>query len=302
MNLKFLIAEVGTGLRRTFTLTLAIIVTSTIALTMLALSLLVRNQVLLTEQSLYERVEITVFLCGQISPVNLCREGTATTGQIAQIERKLESLKPLVTEIKFENQEEAFKRFSSQFEGSAVAAEATVDQMPESFRVSMSDPEQYQSVVDAVSKLPGVEYVQDQQAVLDSLFVSLNYLQIGAISIAVLMLLVVVVLTINTMRIAAFSRREEIAIMRLVGASKSAIRMPFVIEALIAALIGALLATGLIAALQYWVIDGLLVRTVEFLDFVVWQDAIIAIAISSGIGLILTILVATVSIRRYLKV
>ncbi|MBM3690474.1 MAG: ABC transporter permease [Actinobacteria bacterium] len=302
MNLRFLLGEVGTGLRRTFTLTLAILVTSTIALSMLALSLLVRNQVVLTEQSLYERVEITVFLCAPISPVNLCREGSATTSQINQIEKKLESLRPLVTEIKFENQAEAFERFQSQFAGTAVAAEATVDQMPESFRVSMSNPEQYEKVVKAVSKLPGVEYVQDQQAVLDSLFVSLNYLQIGAISIAALMLLVVMVLTINTMRIAAFSRRDEIGIMRLVGASKSAIRLPFVMEAMIAAFIGAMLAAGLIAAFQYWVVDGLLVRTVGFLDFVVWRDVFISIGISAGIGLLLTMLVATVSIRRYLKV
>lgn len=302
MNLRFLIAEVATGLRRTFTLTLAIIVTSTIALTMLALSLMVRTQVEITEQTLYERVEITVFLCGEISPLSLCPGGRISDAEQSQIERQLNSLKPLVTEVKFENQEAAFARFLEQFSGSAVAAEATVDQMPESFRVSMSDPEQYQTVVAKVKNLPGVEYVQDQQAVLDSLFVSLGYLQIGAISVAILMLLVVMVLTTNTMRVAAFSRREEIGIMRLVGASKSAIRLPFVIEAAIAAAIGALFALGLIAAAQYWVIDGLLTTTVEFLDFVTWQDTLLAIGISAGIGLILTIFVATVSIRRYLKV
>ena len=302
MNLRFLIAEVATGLRRTFTLTLAIIVTSTIALTMLALSLMVRTQVEITEQTLYERVEITVFLCGEISPLSLCPGGRISDAEQSQIERQLNSLKPLVTEVKFENQEAAFARFLEQFSGSAVAAEATVDQMPESFRVSMSDPEQYQTVVAKVKNLPGVEYVQDQQAVLDSLFASLGYLQIGAISVAILMLLVVMVLTINTMRVAAFSRREEIGIMRLVGASKSAIRLPFVIEAAIAAAIGALFALGLIAAAQYWVIDGLLTTTVEFLDFVTWQDTLLAIGISAGIGLILTIFVATVSIRRYLKV
>ena len=104
------------------------------------------------------------------------------------------------------------------------------------------------------------------------------------------------------MRIAAFSRREEIGIMRLVGASKSAIRMPFVIEAAIASGVGALLALGLIAALQYWVVESLLTTTIEFLDFVTWQDTLISMGISAAIGLILTILVATVSIRRYLKV
>lgn len=302
MNLRFLAAEVWTGLRRTFTLTLAIIVTSTIALTMLSLSLLVRTQVQLIEESLYEKVEITVFLCGEISPLNVCPGGVIKTTEVNQIEQQLKSLRPLVTEIKFENQAEAYARFIDQFAGSAVAAEATVDQMPESFRVSMSDPERYQDVVKKVENLPGVEYVQDQQAVLDSLFVSLGYLQIGAIAIAVLMLLVVVVLTVNTMRIAAFSRREEIGIMRLVGASKSAIRMPFVMEAAIAAIAGAILALGLISALQFWVIDGLLVRTIEFLNFVVWQDVMIAAGISTAVGLILTILVATVSIHRYLKV
>jgi cell division transport system permease protein len=302
LNLRFLTSEVATGLRRTFTLTLAIVVTSTIALTMLGLSLLVRDQVQLIEQTLYDKVEITVFLCGEISPANLCPTGAATAINKSQIQGKLNSLKPLVTEVVFEDQQTAFNRFIKQFEGSAVAAEATADQMPESFRVSMSDPEQYQSVVSQVENLAGVEYVQDQQAVLDSLFVSLGYLQIGAIAIAVLMLLVVVVLTINTMRIAAFSRREEIAIMRLVGASKSAIRLPFVVEAAIAAILGALLAAGLLAAFQYWVVDQLLVNTIEFIDFVTWREFLISIAISAAVGLVLTILVATVSIRRYLKV
>lgn len=302
MSLRFIFSEVLTGLRRTFTLTLAIIVTATIALSMLSLSLLVRTQVQLIEETLYERVEITVFLCGNISPVNLCPSGAATTSEITEVEQRLTELRPLVTEVKFENQAAAFARFIEQFKGSAVAAEATIDQMSESFRVSMSDPEQYQKVVKAVRDLPGVEYVQDQQAVLDSLFVSLGYLQLGAIGIAVLMLLVVVVLIVNTMRIAAFSRREEIAIMRLVGASKSAIRLPFVMEAVIAAFFGALLAAGIMAALQYWVVMDLLVPTIEFINFVVWEDVLLVAGISTGIGLLLTIFVATVSIRRYLKV
>ena len=302
MNLRFLTSEVATGLRRTFTLTLAIIITSTIALTMLALSLLVRNQVELIEQKLYEKVEITVFLCAEISPANLCPTGEISVTEKNQIQATLNSLKPLVTEYSFETREVAFDRFIQQFQGSAVAAEATADQMPESYRVSMADPEQYKIVVDRVKNLAGVEYVQDQQAVLDSLFISLGYLQIGAISIAALMLLVVVVLTINTMRIAAFSRRTEIAIMRLVGASKSAIRLPFVIEAAIAAAIGALFATGLIAAFQYWVVEQLLVTTVEFLDFVTWNEVFVSMAISAAVGLLLTSLVAIVSIRRYLKV
>ncbi|MFZ9751386.1 MAG: permease-like cell division protein FtsX [Candidatus Nanopelagicales bacterium] len=302
MSLRFIFSEVLTGLRRTFTLTLAIIVTATIALSMLSLSLLVRTQVQLIEETLYERVEITVFLCGNISPVNLCPSGAATTSEITEVEQRLTALRPLVTDVKFENQAAAFARFIEQFKGSAVAAEATIDQMPESFRVSMSDPEQYQTVVKAVRDLPGVEYVQDQQAVLDSLFVSLGYLQLGAIGIAVLMLLVVVVLIVNTMRIAAFSRREEIAIMRLVGASKSAIRLPFVMEAVIAAFFGALLAAGIMAALQYWVVMDLLVPTIEFINFVVWEAVLLAAGISTGIGLLLTIFVATVSIRRYLKV
>ena len=302
MNLRFLTSEVATGLRRTFTLTLAIIITSTIALTMLALSLLVRNQVELIEQKLYEKVEITVFLCAEISPANLCPAGKISVTEKNQIQATLNSLKPLVTEYSFETREVAFDRFIQQFQGSAVAAEATADQMPESYRVSMADPEQYKIVVDRVKNLAGVEYVQDQQAVLDSLFISLGYLQIGAIAIAALMLLVVVVLTINTMRIAAFSRRTEIAIMRLVGASKSAIRLPFVIEAAIAAAIGALFATGLIAAFQYWVVEQLLVTTVEFLDFVTWNEVFVSMAISAAVGLLLTSLVAIVSIRRYLKV
>jgi cell division transport system permease protein len=302
MNTRFTLEEVVTGLRRTFTLTVAIVVTSAIAFSLLAFALLTRSEVRIMETDLYQRVEISVFLCSDISPQNLCELGAITTEQKSAIEQRINSLKPLVTEIRFEDQARAYARFMEQFAGSAVAQEATVDQMPESFRVSMADPLRYKEVVNGIQNLSGVEYVQDQQEVLDSLFVLLNYLQLGAVSLAGLMLLVVMVLIANSMRIAAFSRKDEIGIMRLVGASKASIRLPFVLEALIASFLGGLIAFGLLAAFQYWVVEGLLTRTIQFLNFVTWTDLYWAIGIATSSGLMLTGLAAFISIRRHLKV
>ena len=107
--------------------------------------------------------------------------------------------------------------------------------MPESFRVKLSDPTKYDVVASAFIGRPGIDSVNDQRRVLDKLFAILNGFQTGALVIAAMMLLATVLLVANTIRVAAFSRRRETGIMRLVGASNFYIQLPFLLEAALAA-------------------------------------------------------------------
>ena len=302
MRATFVAEEVGTGLRRNLTMTLAVVITVAVSLGLFGASLLVRAQVDTMKDFWYDKVEVSIFLCGENSDVPSCAGGAVTRAQRDQIESDLESLRPLVEEIYYESKEDAFERFKEQFANSPIVENVSADALPESFRVKLSEPEKYDVVASAFAGRPGVEQVNDQRAILDRFFRLLGGLQAIALVIAIAMLVVTVLLIVNTMRVAAFSRRRETGIMRLVGASNFYIQLPFLLEAAIAAGIGAIIAIGTLIFTKGFLIDQVLAPSFQFTAFVGW-DSVLAIApimLLTGIGL--AGLAAFFTLRKYLRV
>ena len=302
MRARFVLSEVWNGLRRNLTMTLAVIITVGVSLALFGVSLLVRAQVDTMKDFWYDKVEVSIFLCNDNSETPSCSGGKVTDVQRDQIRSDLESLEPLVQEIFYESQQEAYNRFIEQYRNSPIVDNVTVDALPESFRVKLSDPTKYEIVASAFSGRPGVEQVNDQRQFLDRFFQLLGGLQAIALVIAIAMLVVTVLLIVNTMRVAAFSRRRETGIMRLVGASNFYIQLPFLLEAAVAAAIGALLATGGLILVKAFVIDRVLAPAFQFTAFVGW-DAIWSIApILFLVGILLAGLAAFFTLRKYLRV
>lgn len=302
MRATFVAEEVGAGLRRNLTMTLAVIITVAVSLGLFGASLLVRAQVDTMKDFWYDKVEVSIFLCGENSDVPSCAGGAVTRAQRDQIESDLESLRPLVNEIFYESKEEAFERFKEQFANSPIVENVSADALPESFRVKLTDPEKYDVVASAFAGRPGVEQVNDQRAILDRFFRLLGGLQAIALVIAIAMLVVTVLLIVNTMRVAAFSRRRETGIMRLVGASNFYIQLPFLLEAAIAAGIGAVIAIGTLIFTKGFLIDQVLAPSFQFTAFVGWESVltIAPIMLLTGIGL--AGLAAFFTLRKYLRV
>ena len=121
--------------------------------------------------------------------------------------------------VYFETKQEAWEEFQKAYEGNPIQDSLTVDQMQESFRVKLKNPEEYEGVVSSVIGLKGVQKVQDLQEVPRPVLPWLNLLQWGTIVASALLLLAAALQIGNTIRLAAFARRREIGIMRLVGAS-----------------------------------------------------------------------------------
>ncbi len=302
MRAQFVASEVGNGLRRNLTMTLAVIITVAVSLTLFGVSLLVRAQVDTMKDFWYDKVEVSIFLCADGSDTSSCVGGEVTRAQRDQIRADLESLRPLVVEIYYESREEAFIRFQEQFANSPIVDSVGENALPESFRIKLSDPTQYDVVASAFSGRPGIEQVNDQRQVLDKFFRLLGGLQAVALIIAIVMLVVTVLLIVNTMRVAAFSRRRETSIMRLVGASNLYIQLPFLLEAAVSAGIGALLAVGGLILTKTIVIDQILAPSFQFTAFVGWE-AVLAIApllLLVGIGL--SAIAAFFTLRKYLRV
>jgi cell division transport system permease protein len=301
MRARFVVSEVLIGLRRNFTMTMALVVTIAISLALLGTGLLVRQQVDQMKGFWFDKVEVSLFLCTRNSDVPSCA-GAVTAEQREQIRADLESLDPLVQEVYYESADEAFERFQEQFAGSPIAESATAEDLGESLRVKLSDPDRYALITSAFTGVPGVERVDDQKQVLDKLFRLLDGLQVVALFIAGAMLIVTLLLVGNTMRLAANSRQRETGIMRLVGASKWYIQMPFILESVFAAVLGGLLAVGALAGIKVVLVDGFLEPNFRFTPFVDWGTVWVVALTVFVLGVGLAGIAAFVSLRRYMKV
>ncbi len=186
-----------------------------------------------------QRLQITIYLC-RTNDDNPSCTGPATDPQKDAIAKVLDD-HPNVASYYLETREQAFEKLKElygpeRFEG--PNAVATVDMMAESYWVTLKDPHQADSVKEAVVGLDGVSHVQDLRGVVGPILNTIDAMKYAALAIAGFLVIAALLLVANTIRLAAFARRREIAIMRLVGASTLYIALPFLLEALVTALIG----------------------------------------------------------------
>ena len=280
-------------------MTVALIVSVAVSLSLVGAALLLSSQVDRMKGYWYDKIEVSIFLCGSSSVTFTCT-GVVTDEQLRNIETILGDLEP-VQDIFYESSKDAYDQFKEQFAGSAILANISPDALPASFRVKLDNPENFEKVAGALQSVQGVESIQDQRKLLDRFFQILKGLQSFALVIALAMLFVTVLLVMNTVRVAAFASRRETSIMRSVGASNMAIRLPFILEAAVAATLGSTLATAGILASKYWLIDAKLAPNLTFIPFVTWTEVLAIVPVLYGVGVGTTVLAASVTLRRYLR-
>jgi len=251
MRASFVFSEVVTGLRRNVTMTVAMVLTTAISLGLLGGGLLVVGIIDKMEQDYYQRIETVVFLSDDVS----ANDSGCTSSTCANLRGELESSSG-VQSVVFESRQDAFARFQRIFEGQPeLLALARPEALPASLRVTLTEPERYGSIAQNFTGRPGVDRVTDQGEYLQQLFRALNGLRNATFAVALIQALAAMMLISNTIQVSAFTRRTEVGIMRLTGASRWYTQLPFLIEAVVAGLIGALLA-----------IAGLVIGKVAFID------------------------------------
>jgi cell division transport system permease protein len=299
---SFVLSEIGIGIRRNLTMTIAVVVTTAISLALFGSGLLIRKQVEAMKDFWYDRVEVSVYLCGEASTAPNCAGTPITDAQREELRADLQAM-PEVQTVFYESQEQAYQQFRDQFEDSPDLVEnVTAEALPESFRVKLVDPEQFDVVATAFADRPGVEEVQDQKALLEGFFSVLGKLQLIALVIAGVQVLAAVLLISNTIRVAAFSRRRETGIMRLVGASNLSIQLPFLLEGVLAGLVGAGIASGALVAVKAVLVDGQLRPNFPVIAFIGWSDVLVVLPWLFLTGALLAGLSSFVTLRRHLRV
>ena len=300
MRTGFLFKEVKIGLRRNLTMTFAVVITVAISLTLLCIGLLANSQVRVMKDYWYDKIEVSVFLCGTLSESPSCASGPVSQEQRDQIKVDIEAL-PVVDTVYYESQSEAFTRFQERFKGSAIAQNVTQDQLPESYRVKLKDPTQFAVMQSAFAGRPGVDSVQDQRSILEKFFKLLSVLRDGALAIGLASVLTAALLISNTLRIAAFNRRRETGVMKLVGASSFSIQLPFLLEGIISAIVGWVFSTGLLSGFKL-LVDSRIAPLLSFTKFFTWSDVWVASGILLITGLVVSTVASVATLRKYLKV
>ncbi|WP_221739648.1 permease-like cell division protein FtsX [Arachnia propionica] len=294
--------ETWSGLKRNLAMTIAVIVTTSVSLTLFGLGLLTSQEVDLVKSRWYDKIEISVFLCTERTSGGTCEEGKATTdAQREAIKTALEA-NPEVKEVFYESKAEAFKEFQRVFKDSPILASRTEEQMQDSFRIKLENPENYKGVVSEAEGLQGVQNVQDLRGVLDPIFKSLNTLQWATLGMSFLLLLAAALQISTTIRMAAFTRRREIGIMRLVGASNFYILLPFLLESLVAALVGVLLASGALTVTYFVVIENTARVKLPALPWIGESHLMMCIGAIAAVGIALSIIPTLLATRKYLRI
>jgi cell division transport system permease protein len=295
-RIAYAFRETGSNLRRNFTLTAASLITVVVSLTLVGVSLLIRQAVDNALVRWKGGVEFIVFMKPDV-----------TADQLAAVNRDLDE-NPQVKSVRFVDKPEAYEEFKTLFPDSPELTESLqIEQMPPSYRVvPLTDDS---TVVGALGTQfegkPGVFAVEYSKEALDWLRSISRFLGVGLIIAAGVLLVAAVLLIWNTIRTAIFARRREVEVMKLVGATNWFIRVPFMLEGLVQGIVGAVAAcVGVWSLNAFWksrVIDGIeqeqlkaLVVSASELQFVFIVVLVVG-ALAGAIG-------SAVAVTRYLQV
>jgi cell division transport system permease protein len=295
----FVVREVLTGLRRNVTMTVAMVLTTAISLGLVGTGLLAVRTIDRTEQLYSDRVEVQVALTQDVSAA----DPDCTQAVCSGLRSTLES-SPLVDSVRFESQQQAYERYKELFAGQSLAEVVRPQSLPATLRVRLADQEAGAGAVrEAMTGQVGVRNVIDQREVVAKLFDFLGGVRNVTFGLALVQAAAALLLISNTVQVSAFTRRTEVGVMRLVGATRWYTQLPFLIEAVVTGVVGAVLASiGLLVG-KFLFIDDLLsgivsngvVPPVEVAD-ILWVSPILVM-----LGAAIAAVTGYVTLRLYVR-
>ncbi|MDT5096284.1 MAG: cell division transport system permease protein [Mycobacterium sp.] len=281
MRLGFLLNEVLTGLRRNVTMTIAMILTTAISIGLFGGGLLVVRLADNSRAIYLDRVESQVFLTNDVS----ANDPTCDADPCKSLRQRIED-RDDVRSVRFLNRDDAYNDAIKKFpQYKDVAGK---DAFPASFVVKLDNPEQHKDFDDAIAGQPGVLNVLNQKDLIDRLFAVLDGLSNAAFAVALVQAVGAVLLIANMVQVAAYTRRTEVGIMRLVGASRWYTQLPFLLEACLAALIGVVISiVGLIIVRAFFLDNALsqfyeanLIARVDYADILYIAPILIFVGVA----------------------
>jgi len=278
---------------RNFSLSMASILCATITLLVVSISLVITGNINRTTKNLEKELTIIVYL-----------EKSSTNDDVAFLKSTIEKMGE-VEKVEYKNKDE-WKLEMSKYDSSFGTVFENYDTNPllDSFIITVKDAQNLGSTTEAIRKLDKIESASYGESAIDTIVSVFDVVEKATIVIMIALIFVTAFLITNTIKLTIYSRRSEIEIMRLVGASNIAIKLPFVIEGFVIGVLGSLIPIiitiyGYIIA--YEKLDGHIltdiIKLIEPTPFVFYSSLIVL-----GMGAIIGMLGSLNAVRKYLKI
>lgn len=280
---------------RNFSLSLASISCITITLIVVAVSIIASLNVNNIAKVIKEDVTIVVYINREVDQEN--------TEKIGEKLKKLDN----VATVTYKSREELKNEMGASSDKlNSIMSNWTEENNPlkDTYKVTVEDIMKISTTADTISKIKGVDLVDYGETMVTRLIKAFDVIEKVSIIAVIALILVTVFLIINTIKLTIFSRKREISIMRLVGASNFTIKMPFVIEGMILGFLGAIIPI-IIVIYGYFVLYNhlggelysSLLKLVSPEPFVYIVSLIVLI-----IGIVVGMIGSYQAVRKYLKV
>ena len=299
MNLGFVFREAFKGLGRNITMTIAMVITTAISVALVVAGVLVTQMTNDTKDIYLERVEVMVQLNEEIS----ANDPECKDAACAGLKKKLEADEDIES-VSYRNREDSYQRFVELFKDTdpVMVEETSPDALPAAFHVRLKDPTDT-APIDAIASDPAVSDIVDQQEEVRSAAGNLDAIRNATFILAAVMALAAIMLIANMVQIAAYQRQRETAIMRIVGASRWVTHAPFIMEAVLGAVGGVVLAGVGVIVGKNTVLDPALKDLYhnQLLAPVTSGDVWTALPIVGLVAIVCAALTAQVTMRAYVR-
>ncbi|HVF75398.1 MAG TPA: permease-like cell division protein FtsX [Acidimicrobiales bacterium] len=293
LSVDYVVRETFTNLRRNMLMTFAAVLTVAVSLSLVGGALLLRQGVNNATIQWKGGVELSIFM-----------QPDAPPNQSQAVESELAKL-PEVKDFTYVDQDAAYAEFSQMFANSPDMVESvSAKDLPPSYRVVPKQAEFVEVIGERFKKREGVRDVVYAKDTVDTLLRVSNILQWLVLGVAVVLMGSASLLILNTIRMAIFARRREVAVMKLVGATNWFIRVPFMLEGLVQGVVGAALAFGVVFAMRTFIEQGVRRYKLQLIDQLVVSTSEVV-----GTGMFLLFVGAAVgaigsfiAVRRFLDV
>ncbi len=278
---------------RNFSLSFASIMCTTITLILVSVALICAANIENATKSIEDELSIVVYLDGEV-----------TEEQINNIRADIDS-QDNVAEVTFKSKTE-WKEEMSDYDDTFETVLNYLDENPlmDSFIVRVEDVNHLSDTAEYIKSISGVDTVKYGEGMVDNIISAFNVVEKVVVVIVIALILVTSFLISNTIKLTIFSRRSAIEIMRLVGASNIAIKLPFIFEGLIIGVIGSIIPICitiygyviLYGALNGHVFSNMIVL-IEPYNFVFWISLALVV-----LGAVVGMLGSLKAVRKYLKI
>ena len=302
MRANFLLSGIGAGIRRNLTMTIALVLSTAIALGFVGAALLANTEITRFKQKYEDKLNVSVYLCPQTGSADATCQHKTTAGETAAIKNLLDH-DPAVRSARYVSETEAYQRGKQQ-QGAQIARYLKPGDLPASFVVKLTDVRRdYAKFSAKLSRVAGVGQVSNQIDTINTLLSILDSARWFSIVIALVVLVASVLLIANTIQVAAAQRKNETSIMRLVGASRWMTELPFMLEVVIAAAAGGVIAIALIAVGKFYVLDNVFAGPTKsgVIPNLTTNDVLVAGGSGLLLGLILSAATAFTTLRMRVR-